>query len=216
MEDKDKKIEEGIKTVLDGLFEGFQKKAQDEFDRKFPELADYINKYFEKDEIGNIQWRINYERDNLNDGSMKYYKGLKLTNDRKLNTVVHGILDGTFYEALHYVSNGYTDMADKFFHRTYVYLTKNIELPVYEEYKEEEIAEWYNNSKWAQKDFASLEDCLKAYVGKPKISLPQFKTVHDIINWFYQLRELYTTMCKADLNKILEAIGKKKEGNSNE
>ena len=204
MEDK-KVTEEGIKNVLEGLANSIENKHISEFDENFPKVRSWIEKYI-KNSPYDIADHLNGVRLEFKIGSKQLLPELKTGDNKKNNYVINGIFDGTFLNALELKCSNYTDMVRKFFKAVYHQLTTNEVVNVYKEYTKEEITKWYNESSWAKKDYASLEECLNAYVGKPDMSLEEFKTSQDIIDWYYNITNLYRKMCKVDLSKLLKEV----------
>ena len=155
-----------LEKVLDTMSSRIDEEFREKFSENFPKLAEKLEKTSE-DNLDTIRFYIDYERRKLNEGSIKHYKNLQYNRERKHNMVVSGILDGTFYEALEIACDDYTDMAWKFFKRVYIYLTTGKELPVYEEFTEKEITEWYNKSEWAKEKYSSLEERSRLTISPP-------------------------------------------------
>lgn len=197
----DEKLKDDLKNIMNAIVEKSRKETIEEFDDRFPKLIESVNKYSENSP-SEIQFWVNHERNKLNNGSEKLYKELKniTSNDKKINWAIAGILDGDLYYALDIACNRYTDMTRKHFLAVYKHITTGEVIKTYKEYTKEEITKWYSESDWAKKDFKTLDDCLKAYVGKPKMSLERFKTSQDIIDWFYNIQNLYDNICKADID----------------
>lgn len=195
--------EEDIKNILSGLHSIFQKENEEEFETRFPKLVEDVKKY-SKEKPSKIQFFVNFERDKLNDGSRILYKDLPKTCDNKeMNWVLNGILDGSLYETLDITCDRYTDMTRKFFNAVYHHIITNEVVNVYKEYTKEEIEKLYNEDKYYQEHY-TIEEILKKYVGKPKLSLEMFKTSQDIINWYYNLQMIYKKMCKCDLKEVMK------------
>ena len=194
--------EEDIKNILNGLHSIFQKEYEEEFEKRFPMLVEDIKKY-SKEKPSEIQFYVNFERDKLNKGSRKLYKDLPKTCNKKMNWALNGILNGSLYEALDIACNRYTDITRKLFNAVYHHIVANEVVNVYKEYTKEEIEALYNEDKYYQEHY-TLEEMLKKYVGKPKLSLEMFKNSQDIIDWYYNLRMIYIKMCKYDLKEVLE------------
>lgn len=204
MEDK-KVTEEGIKNVLDSLVDVFNKKAIEKFDDNFPKVREWIEKFCKNDPY-EIADHFNSVRLDFENGSKQFLPKLRQCENKKYNWVAKGIFDGSFIEALEIKCDNYTDMVRKFFKAVYKQITDGEIVNVYNEHTKEEITEWYNGSKWAKKDFKTLEECLEAYVGTPKLSLKEFKTSEDIIEWYYNSQMLYRKICKVNLKKTLEEV----------
>ncbi len=195
--------EENLKKVLEGLADIFGKSAIEEFDENFPKVRSWIETYI-KDSPYDIAHHFNGVRLDFKLGCKQFLPLLKLGDNVKYNWVINGIFDGSFLNALELKCDDYTDMVRKFFRAVYKQLTTDEIVSVYKEYSEEEITKYYNESSWAKKDFKNLQDCLNHYVGKPKLSIKEFQTSNDIIEWFYNIQMLYRKMCKSDLSKILK------------
>lgn len=193
--------EDSIKKVLNGLVEAFNEKAKNEFDENFPKVRAWIEKYCKENPF-EIAREFQSVKIDFESGCKQFLPQLEQSDNKKYNFVIAGIFDSSFIEALELKCDNYTDMVRKYFMAVYKQLTTNEIVNIYDEYSKEEITEWYNSSEWAKKNFKTLEDCLNAYVGKPKLSLKEFKTSNDIIEWYYNIKILYRKMCKVDLNKI--------------
>ena len=124
------------------------------------------------------------------------YEAIKKIPDKSIS-------DGSLYEALDIACDRYTDMTRKFFNAVYKHIATNEVIDVYKEYTKEEIEKLYNEDKFFQEHY-TLEEILKKYMGKPKLSLKMFKTSQDIIDWYFNLQKIYRKMCKCDLKEVLE------------
>ena len=193
--------EESIKKVLNGLFDVFHEQAKVEFDDNFPKVREWIDKYC-KGKPYNIAEHFISVKLNFESGCEQFLPQLEQSDNKKYNFVIGGIFDSSFIKALNLKCDNYTDMVRKYFNAVYKQLTTGEIVNVYEEYTKEEIAKYYNDSKWEQKH-RTLEETLEAYVGKPKLSLKEFKTSNDIIEWFYTIKTLYRKICKVDINEII-------------
>ena len=200
-----KTIETEIKEILNGLVDAFDNQIMEDFDKDFPTIKDYIKKYC-KDNPYDIAYHFTSVRLRLERGCRQFLPLLKRSVKTEYNFVITGIFDGTFLEALSIKCNHYTDMVRKFFKAVYTQLTTNEIVNCYEEYSEEEITKWYNSSNWAKEDYATLEDCLKDYVGKPRLSIKEFQTSNDIIDWYFNIVNLYTQICKVDYTSLKEMM----------
>lgn len=195
--------EEDIKNILSGLNNVLQKENEKQLETRFPMLVEDIKKY-SKGKPSKIQFFVNFERHKLNSGSRMLYKDLpKTCNTKEMNYALNGILDGSLYEALDVACDRYTDMTRKLFNAVYHHTVTNEVVNIYEEYTKEEIEKIYNESKYYQEHY-TLEEILKEYVGKPKLSLEMFKTSQDIIDWYYNLQIIYREMCKCNLKEVFE------------
>lgn len=192
--------EEVLKTVIDGIFNAFDEDAIKNFDINFPNVRNRIKTCCENNPF-DIATEFDSIRLEFEVGTHQFMPLLKKSNNKIYNLIIDGIFDGTFIDALRKKCRN-TDMVRKFFKAVYKELTTGEIVNVYEEYTKEQITEWYNSSKWAQKIYKTLDNCLNDYVGKPDMSLEEFKTSNDIINWFFQIQVLYDKMCKIDLRKI--------------
>lgn len=187
---------ENITNLLGILCNSIEKEKLEEFDESFPKVREWIEKYCNGKPY-DIAYHFDSVRLDFRIGCRLFLPDLKEGKDRKHNYVVNGIFSGDFLEVLELKCEHYTDMVRKFFNAVYKQLTTNEIVNVYKEYTEEEITKWYNESGWAKKKYASLEKCLNAYVGKPKMSLEDFKTSQDIIDWYVAIKDFYRKMCKA-------------------
>ena len=195
--------EEDIKNVLSGLHSIFQKENEEEFGKRFPMLVADVKEY-SQGEPSKIQFYVNFERLKLDNGSIILYKDLpKTCNTKEMNYSLNGILDGSLYEALDIACDRYADMTRKFFNAVYHHIATNEIVNVYKEYTKEEIEKLYNEDNYYQEHY-TLEEILKKYVGKPKLSLEMFKTSQDIIDWYYNLQTIYIKMCNCDFKEVEE------------
>ena len=204
-------MENSIKDILNGISGTFIKEAIENLDNNFPTLRKDIKKF------GTSPFRIHDQiqhlRIDLNFGARQFFPEIKKGNNKKFNFVVQGIYDGDFVDALEIKCDHYTDMVKKFFLATYKTLQTNEEISVYEEYTEKEIEDSYDNMKsFYEERGVSKEEYMSLYVGKPKLSLEEFKTTYDIIEWYYNLKMLYKKMCKCNLKEILENVSEENNG----
>lgn len=196
-----------LKKMLVGLVDGFDKEIIDKFNEEFPSVKDYIEKYCRNNPY-DIAYHFNSVRLHFKIGCQQFLPLLRKGDNPKYNFVIKGIFDGTFLEALNIKCNHYTDMVRKFFKAVYTQLTTNEIVNCYEEYSEEEITEWYNSSNWAKEEYSTLENCLKDYMGKPKLSIKEFQTSNDIIDWYFNIVNLYIQICKVDYTSLKELMKK--------
>ena len=204
-------MEKSIKDILTGLSGSFAKGAIENLDNNFPTLRKDIEK-FGTNPI-RIHDQIQLLRIDLNLGVRQFFPEIKTGNDRKFNFVIQGIYNGDFVDALEIKCDHYTDMVNKFFMATYKTLQTGEEISVYKEYTEKEIEDAYDNMQsFYEERGVSKEEYMSLYVGKPKLSLKEFKTTYDIIEWYYNLKMLYKKMCKCNLNEILEKVSEENNG----
>ena len=204
-------MEKSIKDILTGLSGSFAKGAIENLDNNFPTLRKDIEK-FGTNPI-RIHDQIQLLRIDLNLGVRQFFPEIKTGNDRKFNFVIQGIYNGDFVDALEIKCDHYTDMVNKFFMATYKTLQTGEEISVYKEYTEKEIEDAYDNMQsFYEEHGVSKEEYMSLYVGKPKLSLKEFKTTYDIIEWYYNLKMLYKKMCKCNLNEILEKVSEENNG----
>ena len=95
-------------------------------------------------------------------------------------------------------------MVRKHFNAVYKTIVTGKDINVYEEYTEEYIRNYYEESKkWEKR---SLEELLKVYVGKPKMSLVDFKTSNDIIKWYATCKDLEKKLYTSNFDEIKEVL----------
>ena len=204
-------MEDSIKEILRGLSDSFSKDAELRLDSNFPTLRKNIEVF------GSTPYRIHDQiqllRTDLALGVKQFFPDLKKGESKKFNFVIEGIYDGDFVDALEMKCDNYTDMVRKYFLATYKTLQTGEEISVYKEYTEKEIEDAYENMQsFYEERGVSKEEYMSLYVGKPKLSLEEFKTTYDIIEWYYNLKVLYKKMCKCNLNEILEKVSVENNG----
>ena len=204
-------MEKSIKDILTGLSGSFAKEAIENLDNNFPTLRKDIEK-FGTNPV-EIHDQIQLLRTDLDLGVRQFFPEIKKGNNIKFNFVIQGIYNGDFVDALEIKCDHYTDMVNKFFLATYKTLQTGEEISVYKEYTEKEIEDAYDNMQsFYEERGVSKEEYMGMYVGKPKLSLKEFKTTYDIIEWYYNLKMLYKKMCKCNLNEILEKVSEENNG----